>query len=73
MEKLRPKYGSEFYFENAFSSLFTQTHSSIKVYTDNINEFLYYYNFLYPEYTLKLTNARNEEEKYKIASKPLNN
>ncbi len=70
MEKLRPRFGSEFYYELAFKKLFTFQFSNLKAYTDNIHEFVYFFNFLYPEYVIRLTNAATDEERKELIKKP---
>lgn len=72
-EKLRIKFGDTFYFEEAFSKMFDQLFIDIKSYTNNIDEYTYYFSFLYPVYTEKLRNAASDEDRLMLLKKPLSN
>ena len=70
-KKLRLNHGSESYLEKAFDSLFTQMFKEVKSYTSNINEYEYFFSFLYPKFTQKLRETKNEEDRIKLLAKPL--
>eukprot|EP00347_Sterkiella_histriomuscorum_P014360 403361169 len=72
LEKLRVKFGTQPYLEIAFEKMFNQLFSDIKSYTRNINEYEYYFTFLYPSYIEPLKNLTDKEIDARL-QKPLSN
>ena len=63
---------AQYILSRTFDSLFVILQNQINLYTSNINEYVYLYNFLYPHYIEPLTNATLEKQQ-ELLEKPLLN
>ncbi|CDW82255.1 UNKNOWN [Stylonychia lemnae] len=73
LERMRKQHGHEFYLEVAFGKMFDQLFQEIKSYTNNLNEYEYFFKLLYPKYTEKISLAPSDEDKLLMLSRPLSN
>ena len=73
IEKLRPVHGNTFYYDIAFGKMFDQLFNDLKSYTNNIDEYAYYFSFLYPLYVQPLVEATSDEHRETLLKKPLSN
>lgn len=51
------------YLEKVFDNMFTFLFNEIKSYSTNINEYEYFFKFLYPYYTAPLRDSKTEAER----------
>jgi hypothetical protein len=55
-----------FILNSTFESLFTMLHKEVSYYTNNINEYVYFYSFLYPHYIEPVKHLTGDELKDKL-------